>query len=895
VNWFKKIAYDQEGYIQELSRKNLYPFKEWFDESGRAYIPFAPEGSETQEGVDQYVAAELAEKGYQITDYRKGYCSKGNRVSRIGKVLNSLKQRSLNEIQNKYQNINQEQDPIRYQIFQNQMQTDLDRNNKYYNELIETFTNSAYRSHQSKQDSGFMIVISQDPHDVAQMSTGRNWTSCMDLGGQGKQPGSHHEDIFCEVQNGGLVAYLIRANDQEIKDPLARIHIRRFDNRAGKSVAIPENSVYGNEIEGFQETVKSWLYQQQGDILSGIYKRKGGEYSDSFGDNMLITPDDKNTDDILKWLRGEGEDAQYSTWEVFDNLYLEFQDYNDDWGYEDLGIEDESKTFQTKEEAEKYLEERNKYSTEIEEYYRESLAEMRDDPEWTEIDEETGKYQEQRFWLQEKKTDHRSNMTNEAIKIILNAPKGTYSVDVLKEIKDMLFGGKILSSPRQGEFIQAFPELFSNEEINRMKDTDQLSIYKKLSPEKQEQQKQQWASYLNDALDNPNLFITEELQKRIRERDRATDVNSKVRAEDSVGLHYTVTLEDWLFSPLQEIFKPIPEPVIQKLVNFGMNFTKEDNPVAPYKNIPKYDKQIQSRIVATFSHTKSDTPTVQNFYKQMLPLWEDNRETYYDNFSSISIDSLGSAIGDLGENGRDFLPFIENKILEERESVQKLEKSIKPEQREWSTTKDLLRRAYKKIEKLYNIKQSIDPNISDDSLKYRWTKSKNWYKKAQSDNKKIILAQLQGEWWVDDNGTALYADGDIGDYNHEMQVIETILSDYFEMEEIEDLSNIPMDDMIERGMNKEEIEAVVGTTDAREYAVKHWGWKRVLGNNVETLTLTNADLNTIANGLYDCYGDIVEQSVFNIEVIANNSWFTSVPYPVISAGDVMGLREYKNL
>ena len=94
-----------------------------------------------------------------------------------------------------------------------------------------------------------MIVISQDPHDVAQMSTGRQWTSCMDLGGEGREPGSHHEDIFCEVQKGGLVAYLIRAEDGAIADPLARIHIRRFDNRAGQSVAVPEQSVYGNEIK----------------------------------------------------------------------------------------------------------------------------------------------------------------------------------------------------------------------------------------------------------------------------------------------------------------------------------------------------------------------------------------------------------------------------------------------------------------------------------------------------------------------------------------------------------------------------------------------------------------------------------------------------------------------
>ena len=729
MNWYKKkIAYDQESYIQNLSRNNPFPFKEWFGENGRSYIPFQAEGSETQEGVDKYVAAELSEKGYQITDYRKGYCSKGNRSLRIGKVLNSLKQNSINELQNKYQNINQEQDPIKYNIFKNQLQQELENTNKYYEELIETFINSTYRTHKSKQDSGFMIVISQNPHDVAQMSTGRQWTSCMDLGGGGSVPGSHHEDVFCEVQNGGLVAYLIRSDDTEIEDPLARIHIRRFGNRSGKSMAIPEKSVYGNEIKGFQEAVQSWLNEKQGDIAPGPYRRMGGEYSDTFGDKMFISP--SNIEDVLKWLRGEGEDAQYSTWSVNDHLFLDAKESSgiyDGAEYYNFDIEDYSKTFETKEEAEKYLEEMNNLRTEMEEHYRETLVEEGIiDSSWAERDEETGEWEEQRFWAQENKTDHRSNMTNEAMKTIINAPKGTYPIEALKEVKDLLFGGKTLHSPRQSELIQAYPELFSNEEINRMKDTDQLSIFKKLPLEQQEQQKRQWVDYVENALNNPNIFITQEVQKRMRERDMSSDIRDRVSSNDSVGLMYSHTLENWLFSPLKEIFKPIPEPIIQKLVDFGMNFTKEDNPISPYEDSSKYDRQILSRIVTTLSQTKSDTPTVQNFYKQMLPLWDDNRESYYDNYSDISIESLGRAIGDLGENGRDFLPFIDKKIEEERESITKLEQSILPEQREWSTNKDLLRRAYKKVERLFNIKQSIDPESSGE-MRFKW--SMNWYKK----------------------------------------------------------------------------------------------------------------------------------------------------------------------
>lgn len=731
MNWYKKI-FSEYAYLDEidkLSRNNPYPFKEWFDKNGRVYVPFYAEGKESQKEVDAQVETELLENGYQITDYRKGYCSLGKRTFRIGKVLNNLKQKSLNEIQNKYKNINQEQDSVKYKIFQNQLQEEEKSTNEYYTELIDTFTNSLYRTHQSKQESsGLSIVISQNPHDVAQMSTGRQWTSCMDLGSGGINQGDHYKDVFCEVEKGGIVAYIINSNDIEIENPLARIHIRRFDNRAGQSVAIPEQSVYGNEIKGFQEIVQSWLKQKQGDINPGIYDRQGGEYSDTFNSKMFIAP--SNADNVLKWLRGEGEDAQYSTWSVNDHLFLEY-DEREDYYESMISITDETKTFKTKEEAEKYLakktEEDNKYG----ETDREEIMEFHSETEWTKKNEEIEGWEEQRFSLRENKTDNRNNMRNEAIKIILKSPKGTYSIDVLKKIKDLLFGGKIISSPRQEEFIKAYSELFSNEEINKMKDTDQLNIFKNLSSEKQEQQKQQWSSYLNESLDNPQVFINEEIQKRMREKDMSSNIEDKTRIEDSMGVMYVYNLDNSLFSPLKEIFKPIPEPIIQKFINFGMNFTTKNNPFAPYKNMQKYDKQILSRIITTLSYTKSDTPTVQNFYKKMLPLWEDNRETYYDNWSSISIESLGRAIGDLGENGRDFLPFIENKIEEEKIALNQLVKSITPEKREWSTNKDLLKRVYKKIERLYNIKQSIDLN-NDDPMKYRWSKSQNWYKKAQN-------------------------------------------------------------------------------------------------------------------------------------------------------------------
>jgi len=733
VSWFTKIA-EYEMYrqqVQRLSTQNPYPFKEWFDEEGRAYIPFFPGGAQGQEGVDVSVQKELEGNDWQIVDYRKGLAAKGNRQMRIGKILNSLRQQAITELQQQYQTLLQDPDPVKQQIFTNQLQTELESTNKYYDEVINTFVNSAYRAQQGAVE--FYVVISQNPHDVAQMSTGRQWTSCMELG-----EGEHYDDVFCEVAGGGLIAYLIRANDREIEDPLARIHIRRFDNREGQAVAVPEQSIYGNEIQGFAETVQSWLNERQGIVAPGAYERQGGQYSDTFGKTFLAAP--TTQEDVISWLRGQGKDAQYSTWTVEDLLYDEFKQNNinaEIWGgdYYDPPdpVEDDSKTFRTQEEAQAYYEKMTANDQQYGEYTREEYMELDPDSNWAARDEETGEWEEERYWLKENKTDNRSDMTNEAIKIILSAPKGEYPPEVIQEVKDVLFGGKIIHSPRKKEFMEAYPELFSDEEIKELTDTDSLALFKKLPPERQEQQRTQWASYVSDVLEKPEILINQNVQDRMKERDRATDVNDKVKAEESVGLHYSIAVNDWLLDPMREVFQPIPEPLIQSLVSFAQNFLQEDNPIAPYKGkhvSERYNNEILSRIIGTLDHTGSDTPTVQRFYEQVLPLWRDNRENYYDDYSQINVNTLGNAIGRLGENGRAFLPFIDQKIAEETEAIKQLEASIPEEEKSRRTNQDLLKRAYGKIQKLYYIKDSIESGTGRSNIYKYHVRKGNWFKQA---------------------------------------------------------------------------------------------------------------------------------------------------------------------
>lgn len=38
---------------------------------------------------------------------------------------------------------------------------------------------------------------------------------------------------------------------------------------------------------------------------------------------------------------------------------------------------------------------------------------------------------------------------------------------------------------------------------------------------------------------------------------------------------------------------------------------------------------------------------------------------------------------------------------------------------------------------------------------------------------RYVRNELSGEWWIDDGGSPMYADGDVGDMNHEMLVLES--------------------------------------------------------------------------------------------------------------------------
>jgi hypothetical protein len=209
-----------------------------------------------------------------------------------------------------------------------------------------------------------------------------------------------------------------------------------------------------------------------------------------------------------------------------------------------------------------------------------------------------------------------------------------------------------------------------------------------------------------------------------------------------------------------------------------------------------------------------------------------------------------------------------------------------------------------------------------------------------------------GEYWIDDSGGIQYADGDIGDYNHEsiimmreVGVVCGVFNVDFDDEtptemryvdlkrlrrifdalndagyikdgtadEITDASDIeePLikylhdNNPYKSADQLEEALEVVGLkngkTDARDYGMKWLGYVRVKNNDVQTWYLRSEDMRNIASGLssiledrgaYD--DDEADEEKFNIEVVASGKYYQDVPMSVIDECDVMKIALYEN-
>lgn len=190
------------------------------DKNGyRVYIPIEekfrpdnPQKSPTQIKIER----ELSKNNYEIVDYVKGLARPIGAVKnpvKLGKLLISLKRQDL---------------------------------------LTEFNVDKSREGTKST----YMVVISRHPYDVAGMSTGRGWTSCMNL-----HTGINKRYVPLDIAAGSVVAYVTRVDDIDLKNPSGRLLIKPFIDIIGKQVIYfgIESVVYGTEVPGFKETVTKWV------------------------------------------------------------------------------------------------------------------------------------------------------------------------------------------------------------------------------------------------------------------------------------------------------------------------------------------------------------------------------------------------------------------------------------------------------------------------------------------------------------------------------------------------------------------------------------------------------------------------------------------------------------
>lgn len=131
-----------------------------------------------------------------------------------------------------------------------------------YNEFLDSLTRAT-------NEGNLFAVISRHPYDISNMGSYENFQSCMDLSGiksikdtsfgtryGAEGAGTYAEDMF---DSQAVIFYLIKENDWNIQDPLARF--------AEGIYCVSHSSVYGKSNPKFVNFITQWLNIYYSEII----------------------------------------------------------------------------------------------------------------------------------------------------------------------------------------------------------------------------------------------------------------------------------------------------------------------------------------------------------------------------------------------------------------------------------------------------------------------------------------------------------------------------------------------------------------------------------------------------------------------------------------------------
>jgi hypothetical protein len=248
----------------------------------------------------------LASQGYKTDDYHSGLAYHKDTPNRKIKIGKALEASGIADIHTHFSNKKGEQ-----------------------------MTHSqVYAADPSRSAQGEkQIVITRNPHDVCGMSSGRGWTSCMQMpkfsGDSDKGVNQHY--LKHDIENGTLTAYLTKKGDDELKSPIGRVNLKQFQND-GHHIYRPEASTYGSMSASTKDALKGavgdWS-EKTYESKPGIYLKNPSLYNDDGNSIKMEKPIEAGTDagSTFSMIRNAVRDANRAGLEHADIRAYKHDDY----------------------------------------------------------------------------------------------------------------------------------------------------------------------------------------------------------------------------------------------------------------------------------------------------------------------------------------------------------------------------------------------------------------------------------------------------------------------------------------------------------------------------------------------------------------------------------------
>lgn len=151
--------------------------------------------------------------------------------------------------------------------------------------LSQIFAEDPIRSSLKHDSNEMQLVISRHPHDVAGMTSGREWenASCMRLPRHAHDgnAGCNYRYVQQDLKHHTIVAYLTKKGDDNIEKPVSRLAIKKFTNPDHNPIWRSEYDPYGSPSDSFREQVHELMKTHYPAAPNKEYIKHNDLYNDS--------------------------------------------------------------------------------------------------------------------------------------------------------------------------------------------------------------------------------------------------------------------------------------------------------------------------------------------------------------------------------------------------------------------------------------------------------------------------------------------------------------------------------------------------------------------------------------------------------------------------------------